>query len=412
MNNLGEGAQLHNEDHNNQINGNIPATRKEIQKINQFLKTNIYYKNKLSEANLNPESLIRAHREALQIIGKLQESLDIYKNENHKKKEISDLKKMLDETKKNIYQKIMKQEIIRSNTEKNHIQTYSLSEIDEIKANLEIGDVLMFRRDTNNSNIDTVRLGQTAANVLNPKRKNEYRNTTHAAISIGDGKFVEATPPRVKITTLEERLLKKQKKEFVSEILVYRPRIKEVATGAAMLGIQIAKESLSIREQHQEHDTSSHPYDYKNSTLSLIKKDAYNEEAKKDFMRWALWNNAYWEDPLAMKSLIPVVDKDERAFYCSNFVGWCFQTAESNNFIQQLNYLELELPSREILRNTIALKTWIDTTIREHPDLLDYCDVMISKSAKNLSPRSLIDFIDNEPDLWELRFRIIHDPEK
>jgi hypothetical protein len=64
-----------------------------------------------------------------------------------------------------------------------------------------------------------------------------------------------------------------------------------------------------------------------------------------------------------------------------------------------------------VINDDKALQRWVDGLIQARPEVLNFKPSHIPLDAKRMSPRSLVDHLNNSDETWQPALRIVIDPE-
>ena len=113
---------------------------------------------------------------------------------------------------------------------------------------------------------------------------------------------------------------------------------------------------------------------------------------------------------------IPTNKKGRREFFCSYYIGWACQAAESeavlkrvNEKLKQAGKPQIQFPNLAMLSQAergSLLSQWANEVTRDHYDLLRN-EIKLDFDPKRLTPQHFYDFVFNHPELFTQVMRIV-----
>lgn len=214
------------------------------------------------------------------------------------------------------------------------------------------------------------------------------KNIVHASIYAGDGTISEAVAQGVLLSSLDdERILLKP--GMTCGYIVVRPLNSDFGESAG----KIARDLTSLPEG------SLHKYSVAKGLHSLVSSSSFDQHALKRYLKGAAY---------AHGAAAPLSSKGYRKFYCSYFVAWCWQTAESKKVLEEVNQHlredeRITFPNLNDLDPSVAgrrLHRWAAQMESKHSSLLKE-HIRLTLDAKRATPQRLYGFVLEHPEMFE-----------
>jgi len=268
---------------------------------------------------------------------------------------------------------------------------YEKENLPSLKDKLQKGDIILsYYPEDSDAVAMMIRKGQKITGIASQKYE-KSENFVHAAIYSGEN-IVEPVVDGVRVNPLDgERfaLLPGETRGY----LVIRPKNQEMAIKAA----DLAKELAVAPEEKAKH-----PYSIAQALLSGWRNsNGKNQGSNERFLKAAFY--AHEREIFHNKK-----------FFCSYFVTWIYQAADSKKVIDQINKDlsekdKISFPNLEKLNpkeKTQAVNKWVEKTAKKHKDLLQK-HINLSIDAKHTSVRKLYEFLQDQPNDFEEALAII-----
>lgn len=188
----------------------------------------------------------------------------------------------------------------------------------ELEQRLKPGDII-FKKSPVGLNKLVIKGQKLTAPFIRGKRQRQAYEYNHVAMYIGNGKIAEANYTNLGTPV---RILDIRHKEFAldssspTEYLVTRCRDQELAGEAADVAAQIAKDDI------EEPEKRGLKYDLCMALRSIFTSSSFGPSARYRFLE------QYNDDRQGVQP--------KTRFFCSYFVGYCYQTAESRRIMPEI----------------------------------------------------------------------------
>lgn len=281
------------------------------------------------------------------------------------------------------------------------VMTY---DVKTLKEELKIGD-LFFKKNPANSNAVVVRAQYVFRNCNLSKMEDiEAYKYSHVAMYVGNGEVAEAVTGQgggvqLRLIKLEDSRFALDAEEKELSYVISRPANEELAHKAAAVARATTKVVIPLEEK--QSNKHPHKYAFLNAARSLWHFSTFGLFAKQRYFKQYI-DSKRNDGP--RNFLVP------KNFFCSNFVGFCYQTAESLTVIPKI-VGEGSKPSkahtgfgRAICRDVWArYKRW--QSIKQ----LDQ-QVQMKYDAKWLTPLDYRNFVVTNPHLFNDKLFVTNAP--
>ncbi len=260
---------------------------------------------------------------------------------------------------------------------------------------LKPGDILFKKQPRESKNV--VVLGQWMVNpLISGQKERESYKYSHAALYLGDGKVAEAVPnskgSEVRILDIDDPGFDLHGAEY----LVSRSEDEELARTAAEIGMKTA----------QNAGPSSCPNEtvFKYTRLQAM-RSIWHPSFFGPFARYR-YLKQYHDDHA---NLLPKDFIQLKSFFCSYFVGYCFQTAESRRIMPAI-LGENDAPPNGLTSVDSAIFRGLWARLRRLQAWTPMSEkVQLQFDAKRLTPQDLRNFIvgsEKGKNLFKDRFLV------
>jgi len=262
---------------------------------------------------------------------------------------------------------------------------------------LRPGDVIFKKIDEANSHI--VVTGQWLFQpFISGKKEREAYKYSHVALYIGDGKIAEAVPHA---GGSEVRILKLDDPRFAldtnckNEYLVARPKDASLGLEAAEVAARVAQEAAPVSEEFQRET----PFKY--NKIQAI-RSIWHSASFGPFARYR-YLKQYIDDH---RKQLPRDFLGLKSFFCSYFVGYAYQTAESRRIMPKLLGRQ-DGPPLGITRFDTAVFRGLWARLRRFQVWGQMSrHVQMQFDAKRMTPQDLRNFMVRNRNLFEDQFLI------
>lgn len=265
----------------------------------------------------------------------------------------------------------------------------------ELVSKLKPGDVLFKKMPDDSSHI--VALGQRIVRVIVGEEREAYKYS-HAAIYLGNGKIAEATPAHgcdVRITDLTHSKFALKEGSGI-QYIVARCADSRLAKQAADVAKKVAGEVKSCGVQEGSQCTP-HKYSNINAGRSIYHSQWFGPFARHRYIK------QYIDDS---KKEMPVDFIARKKFFCSYFVGYCYQTAESRKVIPEILGADDEpLKAHTTFGKAISRGIW--ARLRRYQTWNQMSEkVKMQYDAAWLTPQDLRNFMRGHRELFKDEFLV------
>jgi hypothetical protein len=273
-------------------------------------------------------------------------------------------------------------------------------DVDTLLDHLQPGDILFKKMPEDTSHI--VVLGQKLiAPLISGHQDREGYKYSHASIYLGDGKIAEAVPDHdgsdVRILDLKHPKIALDSDSPLQNIqyMVARSSDPQLAKEAAEIALQVAQPA----EIEGENGLKKTDFSYTkiHALRSIWHPSGFGPYARERYFKQYYYDRHHLrpKDFMGLKS-----------FFCSYFVGYCFQTAESRRIMPAIVPDE-DTPVRGYTHFGTALFREIWAKIRRLQLWKPMSEQVKYKfDAKRLTPQDFRNFMTNHPDLFKDIFLI------
>lgn len=272
-------------------------------------------------------------------------------------------------------------------------------DFEKLKSLLEPGDLILSYYPQNENLADVmIRTGQGISQAITSGNLPAgAHNFVHAALYTGEGNISEAVSDGVVMNRLDgERFVLKP--SMTHSFLIVRPK-----------DPKMAKEGCRICDAISARKGEIIPLAY--SILKAVDANFSGGKLDDRGIRRYL-QGAYY----AQNGMMPTNKNGRRSFFCSYFVAWACQAAESEAVLKRVNdklikagkhpikFPELShLPEAE---RGARLSLWAKRNTERHYDLLRN-EIKLDFDPKRLTPQHLYNFIFSHPELFTQVMRIV-----
>ncbi|MBS0652551.1 MAG: hypothetical protein JSR39_03395 [Verrucomicrobia bacterium] len=261
----------------------------------------------------------------------------------------------------------------------------------EVTSKLKVGDILF--KKVHEDDFNPVVLGQTIAYPFMgaPKEREGYK-FSHAAIYLGNGRIAEASPH---LDGCEVRSLPMNDPRFgldgvhKTRFLVCRFHDEEIAREAAEIAESVAQPVSAYNGG--PGDATEYQYTKVHAMRSLWHTASFGPFARYRYMK------QYIDDHKGEK---PIDFIDLKSFFCSYFVGYCYQTAESRRVMPAI-LGEEDAPKKGYTSIGSAIFRGLWARLRRICNWKEMSDaVKLQFDAKRLTPQNFRNFTTAHPELF------------
>jgi len=262
---------------------------------------------------------------------------------------------------------------------------------EQVTRKLKVGDILF--KKVHEEDFNPVVLGQTIAYPFMgaPKEREGYK-FSHAAIYLGNGRIAEASPH---LDGCEVRILPMDDPRFgldptqKTRFLVCRFHDEEIAREAAEIAESVAQPVSAYNGG--PGDATEFQYTKVHALRSLWHSASFGPFARYRYLK------QYIDDHNGER---PVDFIDLKSFFCSYFVGYCYQTAESRHVMPSI-LGEEDSPKKGITTFGTALFRGLWARLRRMCHWKEMSEaVKLQFDAKRLTPQNFRNFTTAHPELF------------
>ncbi len=259
---------------------------------------------------------------------------------------------------------------------------------------LKPGDLVFKKVPDNVSNIVVTAQKIFRGITRAPFRDRESYKYSHVAIYLGNGQVAEAmTVPNGRVQLRRINMLDPEFMDTSSgmQFLITRPKDQELAKEAVEHAKNISCDCTAEPLGPNAGKKHPHKYAFLNALRSLWHSSSFGHFAKQRYLK-AYFDAKNKEAPLSF-----VFFKD---FFCSNFVTYCFQAAESQKVVPEVLGKDAELPKADTLLGKALVRTiWSRINTWRYSRALGE-KVQFQYDAKWITPQDLRHFIVGNPKLF------------
>lgn len=250
----------------------------------------------------------------------------------------------------------------------------------KLESILKPGDLFLKYYPNNPSSKPSVYLIQKAQKMIKPLSTDDHY-FTHASLYIGAGQIAHAMNEGVRQHDLNDpkiALLPNTPGGY----LIIRPKNQQLATQVS----HIARTLSAQKEQK-----SVYQYSNVKAASSVLTHSGLGKNALKRYLLASAFSHC---------GVRPLDHGKPQSFYCSEFVIWCLQAAESLQAIERVN-AKLSLFNKIIFPNVSGLseieqvkilEKWATEVVAEHADNLK-AEIMVNLDSAYTTPQKLHEFI-------------------
>lgn len=258
--------------------------------------------------------------------------------------------------------------------------------------NLKPGDIFFKLNPTNSDNM-VVRVQKISQHFLRGKlvEREGYKHS-HTAIYLGDGKIAEAVPGHdggVQLRSLDledSRFAINQEHDY----LISRCVDAELGAEAALIAAQVVKKAKP--EKEKQVNSNRHKYAFINAARAVYHSASFGLFAKQRYLKQYI-DHKHGTEP--MDFMAP------KEFFCSNFVAYCYQTAESLKIAPKI-IGENNAPPRSFTSFGAAMYRGIWARVNRWKNLFEWDrQVKMKFDAKWMTPHDFRNFVVRNPNLFQ-----------
>ncbi len=306
------------------------------------------------------------------------------------------VQKVFDYFKENVEQETITAEALREKFECFKTRKLTVLKVSDksFLDQLKPGDIVFRKIADSASNIVVTAQKIFKGVTLAPLRDREGYKYSHAAIYIGDGQVAEAmTVPNGGV---ELRRINMLDPEFLdmsngTQFLISRPQNSEIGKKAVEYAKAISADCTHKPLEKDAGKKHPHKYAFINALRSLWHSCSFGHFAKQRYLK------AYVD---AKNNEAPQSFVFFKNFFCSNFVSYCYQAAESQTVIPEImGSNEMPGASKTVLGKALERGFWSRiNSIRYSSALTE--KVKFQYDSKWLTPQDLRHFIVGHPNLF------------
>lgn len=281
---------------------------------------------------------------------------------------------------------------------KRHLTILTYNSTDLLK-NLKPGDIFFKKNPENSDNIVVIGQKLFTPVLLSKLVEREGYKYSHAALYMGDGIVAEAVTAQDGGVQLRSVMLEDSRfaldHEHGYNYVVSRSEDEELANEAVRIAKKIVK--AAEPEDVKQKNSNKHKYSFVNAVRSIYHSSHFGFFAKRRYFQQYIDHK---QDRSPLDFLSP---KD---FYCSNFVSYCYQTAESLKVAPKL-IGEHSHPTNlgTGFGNALSRFFWACINRWQHIRDLDK-HVKMKFDAQWVTPQDLRNFVLSNPKLFNDKFYI------
>lgn len=283
------------------------------------------------------------------------------------------------------------------NLKSRKLKHLSLKE-DELLTVLKPGD-LFFKKNPEDADNIVVKAQRVFQHVSRQSiTEREGYKYSHVAMYIGDGYIAESTAPDDQ-SELQVRMVKLEDSRFAlhdprKQYVVSRPADQALAAKAVEIACSIAKSAPPVGKP-QAND-NPHKYNKISAARSMLHTVSFGIFAKQRYFKQYTDHTQgdYAHDFMAHKS-----------FYCSNFVAYCYQTAESLDVVPKIIGDSQPPQLKDRFLKAMCRGIWARVQRWKHLGELDQ-HVKMKFDAKWMTPHDMRNFVVSNPKVFKDMFVI------
>lgn len=271
------------------------------------------------------------------------------------------------------------------------VMTYTPDKLAQV---LKPGDIF-FKKNPENSHNVVVRAQRVFRNLTQAKLTDrESYKYSHVAIYVGEGQVAEAVTAQdggvqIRLVKLDDPRFALDK-EHGYEYVITRGEDQALAFKAASLAKSIAKPALPLDDKQE--NKHAHKYAFINAARSLYHSSSFGLFAKQRYFKQYIDERQH---------KLPLSFMSAKDFFCSNFVSFCYQTAESQTVIPEKLGVKSE-PIKGLTSFGTALFRGIWARYNRWKYIYDLDKhVKMKFDAKWLNPQDFRNFVVGNPTIFK-----------